>query len=164
MIGGFYTAYVLAFFPIHEMACYDGVLVIRCRIGRDVWGGICFGSIILGDSRIEAEINNDLFMHEFGHTLQSRDVGPIYLFKYGIPSLLSAYGHGRHANHPVERDANQRAFEWFSRKDGFTTWADDFNPLPQNGKKLRIKWWEFLPPHFPFMHLYKAVKMRNKKS
>lgn len=164
VIGGWYTCFIMAFFPIHEMACFDGVLVIKCRIGRDAWGGICFGSIILGDCRIAAEINNSLFMHEFGHTLQSRDVGPIYLFKYGIPSLLSAYGTGRHACHPVEEDANQRAFEWFSQRDTFKNWENDFNPLPKDGVKMPIKWWEFLPPHFPLMHLYKAIRMRNQRS
>ena len=135
LFGASYTLLILLFCKIYEMQIYDGVMVIRCRIGHDYWGGICFGSIILGDSRIKAEINNALFMHEFGHVLQSRQVGPIYLFKYGIPSLLSAYGEGRHNHHPVERDANQRACDWFSQKEGFHSWENDFNPLPESGRK-----------------------------
>jgi hypothetical protein len=159
ILGGWYALFVIAFWHIEEMQCYNGVLVIKCHIGSSVWGGICFGSIILGDSRIDAEINNRLFMHEFGHTLQSRAVGPIYLFKYGIPSLMSAYSDGVHQQHPVEKDANLRAHKWFAKQKGFEEWDLSFNPLPENDRTMPIKWWEFLPPHFPFMHLYKAVKM-----
>ena len=34
--------------------------------------------------------NNPLFMHEYGHTFDSREMGPMYLFTIGIPSAKSA--------------------------------------------------------------------------
>jgi hypothetical protein len=139
----------------------DGVVVLRGW--RDVrgWGGICFGTVILGDERIAAQLNNRLYMHEFGHTLQSRAVGPIYLLKYGLPSLLSAAGRGTHNQHPVERDANARACDYFSKQPGFETWPADFNPLPADGSYIPVHGWEFLPPIFPFRHLWLAYRDRD---
>ncbi len=142
----------------------DGVTVIRGWSDVKSWGGICFGTVILGDDRIASELNNRLYMHEYGHTLQSRSSGPIYLFKYGIPSLLSARGVGVHRLHPVERDANQRACAYFSQQAGFTCWNDDFNPLPKDGRCLPIHWWEYIPPMFPLHQLYLAILDRNGRS
>jgi hypothetical protein len=33
--------------------------------------------------------HDPLFIHEFGHTIQSKFLGPLYLKKVGVPSLLS---------------------------------------------------------------------------
>lgn len=101
-------------------------------------------------------------MHEFGHSLQSREVGPIYLFKYGIPSLLSAYSDKVHRLNPVEKDANIRAFNWFSMQKGFDCWDANFNPLPENRMPLKVRWWEFFPPVFPVVHIYQAFKVRSE--
>ena len=36
------------------------------------------------------EMRNPLYMHEYGHTIDSRILGLSYLFAIGIPSLNSA--------------------------------------------------------------------------
>lgn len=161
MVGGAAGTYALLAMHVESVEVYDGVTVIQCWKSRRCWGGICFGSVILGDERIKAEVNNPLFMHEFGHTLQSRASGPIYLFKYGVPSVLSVRGKGRHNQHPVEQDANLRAFEYFKQHPGFSPWPAANNPLPPSGVTMGIHWWEFLPPLFPVAHFYVAYRDRN---
>ena len=48
--------------------------------------GISLGDYIIFDSRIElSEID---VLHEYGHQLQSRFLGPLYLLIVGIPSLI----------------------------------------------------------------------------
>lgn len=160
-VGGAAGTYALLALHVESVETYDGVAVIKCWRNRPCWGGISFGSVILGDEHIAAKINNPLFMHEFGHALQSRASGPIYLFKYGIPSLMSVRGNGIHNRHPVEQDANQRACEYFKNRPGFAPWPMANNPLPPSGGTLGIHWWEFLPPLFPVAHLYIAYRDRN---
>ena len=52
--------------------------------------GITLGSYIAGGNSIEADPNNSLFQHEYGHYLQSQEMGLAYLAKVGIPSIRSA--------------------------------------------------------------------------
>lgn len=52
------------------------------------WGGISLGIfIIMSGSRDEKWIKNTM-IHEYGHTIQSLILGPLYLFLIGIPSLI----------------------------------------------------------------------------
>ena len=68
-------------------------------------GGISLGKyIILGD-KWEKSVR-----HEYGHCIQSRMLGPLYLIVVGIPSLIHA-GFCRCANHDY--------FDFFTEK-----WAD----------------------------------------
>lgn len=52
-------------------------------------GGISLGRYIIL-ARKYWEGNGDTELHEYGHALQSRYLGPLYLFVIGIPSLLWA--------------------------------------------------------------------------
>ncbi len=82
----------------------EGVTVME---GGGIGGSISFGSHIMLYPGYPAKAGHYLFMHEFGHSLQSRDSGPLYLFKYGIPSLLTnnfAW---------MEKDANLRSVLFF---------------------------------------------------
>jgi hypothetical protein len=84
---------------------------------------------------------NALFMHEYGHYIQSQEYGWNYLFKVGIPSLMSAMdseiigGNGNPDNittHGVswyERDANRRAALYF-QKYGVNWKGKDFYKYP----------------------------------
>jgi hypothetical protein len=83
--------------------------------------------IELFDSTTDHNSDNDLFVHEFGHTYQSRITGLAYLFKYGIPS---AAGGGL-----SETDANRRGYlnlrtDPYDQEKGYSE------------KPNRIKWWE----------------------
>lgn len=150
-------------FKILAITHFDGAIVLAVDTGRPTWGGICFGTVILGDKRIKGEVNNHLFMHEFGHSLQSRAAGPLYLFKYGLPSLRSAMSRGVHYLHPVEQDANLRALTYFSQQPGFTRWIFEFNPIMRGSSIMQNKWWEYLPLVYPFLPLSRAFQSQKMK-
>ena len=53
-------------------------------------GGISLGDYIILNKHRESSIR-----HEWGHSIQSRALGPLYLIIIGIPSLLWAMMYGR---------------------------------------------------------------------
>ena len=82
------------------------------------WGAMTIGSYIIGCNSIRADETNRLFQHEYGHYLQSQELGPSYLTKVAIPSLFSAYKARKdpsykHKHFATEQDANIRAFKYF---------------------------------------------------
>ena len=59
-----------------------------------------------------------------------------YYNRVGIPSIFSK--ENRHTYHPVEQDANRRAFMYFNREvDGFYTSSEEFADLG------RTEGWDF---------------------
>jgi hypothetical protein len=79
---------------------------------------------------------NELYMHEYGHYLQSQDYGWGYLFSVGIKSLFSAMNSKRISayltTHKVkwyEINANVRGFEYFKRFYGLEKWETSSFPL-----------------------------------
>jgi hypothetical protein len=117
---------------VKSVKYYDGATVLRTK-GH--WGAITIGSYIIGDNSIRAKINNPLFMHEYGHYLQSQSSGWFYLPRYGIPSFWNAATHGpnQHRKFSVEKDANLRAYSYFRTKRGFEGW--DFYTHPISSTK-----------------------------
>ncbi len=123
---------------------YGGVETVEYRYGATVvqtnsnnWGAVTLGGYITGNNSIRADANNPLFQHEYGHYLQSREMGWAYFPRVGIPSVLSSHDH---EFHPVEQDANRRAFLYFNKyMDGFYKtyeerhenrgWNFNYNPL-----------------------------------
>jgi RHS repeat-associated protein len=73
-------------------------------------------------------LTNPLYMHEYGHYIQSREQGWGYLFTIGIPSLISAATSKKIENDPydrwthdffgVEMEANMRASFYFGKHYG----------------------------------------------
>lgn len=138
---------------------------------RTSWGAVTLGNYIIGDKDIEANVENELFQHEYGHYIQSQKFGWYYLSRYGVPSALSKGEAKDHHKHPVEQDANIRAYQYFSKNvDGFysedeygnpdTKWSFLANPilgyrrnLPYSHEKnqeimanglLRLGWHDYL--------------------
>ena len=133
------------------------------------WGAFTIGNFINGNRGIQASIENSLFRHEYGHYLQSMSWGPLYIPRFGLPSLWDAIGDETLA-YPVEVDANKRAFNYFSKYiNGFTTydeqsnywtskWKFEVNPISSdynlnNARSgmsswkeglLRFKWYDFI--------------------
>ncbi|GHV28403.1 hypothetical protein FACS1894176_10930 [Bacteroidia bacterium] len=77
-------------------------------------------------------LNDPMYMHEYGHTLDSQGWGPLYLFAIGIPSAISAWTSdyiskwdGKYITNPhglyehdvywTERRANKRAAKYFKK-------------------------------------------------
>ncbi|MFD2034509.1 hypothetical protein ACFSKL_06900 [Belliella marina] len=126
-------------------------------------GGISLGSYITGRSgAIQADENNWLFQHEYGHVLQSRSLGLAYLGRVGLPSLFDNDAYGSHDLHPVEQDANLKAFLYFNKhirgfyespsdsgqpnaykpNDG-RGWNFTRNPLDPNRTGRRGQYWDY---------------------
>lgn len=113
---------------------YDGATVVN--IGWVGTSAFTLGSYISGGSRLEANPSNALFQHEYGHYLQSQAVGPFYLGKFGIPSLLSMInGRTKHKYYKTEQDANVRALKYWEKKfpgfskDEVNGWQRSKNPI-----------------------------------
>ena len=132
-IGGFLTAQSFNTFclkgGVESVDYLYGATVVKTRDDGE-WG-VTQGSFIVGSNGIAADPNNSIFQHEYGHYLQSQEMGLGYYSRVGIPSLLSRSAE-RHRFHPVEQDANRRAFEYFSKHvDGF--YENSLDPLSDLG-------------------------------
>ena len=74
-----------------------------------------------------------LYMHEYGHTIDSRSYGPAYLFAIGIPSLISVSNNApvpgkiawSHDYKPYEMRANRNAVKYFGKYYG-VSWSNPY--------------------------------------
>lgn len=107
-------------------------------------GGIALGSFIIIDLQKSPVINihpidersvpeRILIRHEYGHLLQSIASGPLYIFKYGIPSILTQGW--------TEKDADYRS-------DRELLLTEQILPVFSNHRSQRRvidpRWWEFV--------------------
>jgi hypothetical protein len=113
--------------------------------------------------------------------LQSQDLGWSYLFKVGIPSLVSAAKKdGNHKYKHFEQDANRRAFMYFNKNvDGFYQteeqnqanrdaglrigWDFDKNPLDVNriGSNSRRQYLDYY--NLEHRDLINTLRLKNVK-
>lgn len=88
-----------------------------------------------------ADWRDHLFVHEYGHYVQSQQHGPLYMFSVAIPSLQSAIlqtktpKSPRHGDRWFEADASYKGSAYFdkyygSAKDGYT--VDDADYFDKN--------------------------------
>ena len=133
-VGGFLTAHSYNTFGlqggVEEVDYWGGATTVTTR--NDGWGAVAQGSYIVGDSDLDANPHNPLFQHEYGHYLQSQSMGLAYYPRVGIPSIRSQ---GIHDFHPVEQDANRRAFLCFNENvEGFQDDTQLANNDPNNNR------------------------------
>ncbi|NWO28349.1 hypothetical protein HW279_00090 [Capnocytophaga sp. oral taxon 903] len=102
--------------------------------------GITIGSFI--KMRINGKIEGDfteyvlthpLFMHEYGHYIDSQRMGLTYLINVGIPSLATANS-STHKEDWYEMNANKNAERYFRKHYGNRVIWDD-NKYPRKRKK-----------------------------
>jgi RHS repeat-associated protein len=133
---------------VDKVDYYKGRTIIRLTgdyIGHNQFEGISFGNYVFGNNIAlnpnDAGYNLNLFAHEFGHTYQSKITGPLYLFKYGIPSAVFQGS--------SEDDANRRGFGNL----GISQPTTGFYSRNANNP---YKWWEsgLAPILWPFMWLW----------
>ena len=126
---------------VDDVEYYDGATVMSGNFYGRTGEAVTLGCYINGYSTLSANPNNHLFQHEYGHYLQSQEMGIAYLNRVGIPSAFSNHNH---KFHPVEQDANRRGFLYFNKHiDGFYKteedmnnewgWDFDINPLNVDG-------------------------------
>ena len=109
---------------------HGGATVIN--YGDKRFGAFTIGSYIIGDITIQANADDILFQHEYGHYLQSETVGPAYLYVFALPSLFSAIknGHNGHKAFYTEIDSNRRAYEYWKRTImNYEGWNNESNPV-----------------------------------
>lgn len=142
LLGMEFSKLNLIFHDVDKIRYYDGATYVINKKGNAAGTtGSTLGSFIniTTDESIPmdegkfAPYAHPVYAHEYGHYLQSQSVGPGYLFKYGIPSVidfyknknneasyLNRYGYvlsiNKHHIHDAEIDANQRAAQYFSKK------------------------------------------------
>ena len=116
--------------------------------------GVSIGSFINVDIREKIEGNfteyvlkHPLFMHEYGHYIDSQRMGLTYLFNVGIPSIFSAMSNKKadnglymHNYRWYEMNANKNAERYFNKHYG-----------------NRVDWTRFEPPYgkYPTKNLKK---------
>jgi RHS repeat-associated protein len=165
-IGLFSMMYMNIIKPDLQATHFDGATVVTGLSANKNSPGVAvtLGSYIYGNSsQLWAGTDNQLFMHEYGHYIQGQKSGPLFLFKYGIPSLLTEnfdtpWGLGFAGSHDdfwVEQDANARAWDYFSKNHGLTSWDDTIDP---RGEIRNAKWWE----HALYIFDPLAIVRRNR--
>ena len=86
--------------------------------------GVTIGYFTSGPNGYTADWRDHLFVHEYGHYIQSQRHGPLYLFSVAIPSGLSALIHNKtqgsinHRNRWFEADASYKGAEYFDKYYG----------------------------------------------
>lgn len=122
---------------ISGVALSNGIAVLSGNI--PLANGVALGSYIIVTSRysgtdthLDVSERNSYMMvlirHELGHTMQSRLSGPLYLFKYGIPSAMSQGW--------TEKDAEFRSDRYllinFGLPPVFSSYEKDYRPARAN--------------------------------
>ena len=69
---------------------YNGATLVSLVMPESGPNGMTLGPYINGKNLVANPNTDDVFAHEYGHTIQSRLIGSCYLFAVGLPSLVSA--------------------------------------------------------------------------
>lgn len=119
----------------YSLFSVNGQVVFYGNFGKSISGerAITLGSFIVGNRHTEADPHNTTFQHEYGHYLQSQEMGLGYMFGVGIPSFISAIKGDGHRYKSFERDANWKAFIYFNKH------VDDFYTSPEDWEEQRAK-------------------------
>lgn len=126
---------------IHEADYYKRALVCQGYFMNG--GGIALGSFIFIDLHKALPIKIEplderkplkiLIRHEYGHLLQSSKSGPLFIFKYGLPSLLYQGW--------TEIDCDNRADTVLLNEEGMRPVFRNYN---KNAMPVNPKYWEYL--------------------
>ncbi len=57
-------------------------------IEKENFGGVSLGMFIFVNAKIEGDRLHDIKIHEYGHTVQTMILGPLWLFVIGLPSII----------------------------------------------------------------------------
>jgi hypothetical protein len=114
-----------------------GYGVTAVDIGLEYGNAITIGNYSAGPHGYKADWRDHLFVHEYGHYVQSQQHGLAYLLTIGIPSLQSAILQTQHPNAPqhddrwFEADASYKGMSYFDKyygtgKIGYINGSPDF--------------------------------------
>ena len=100
---------------------------------EDFMGGVSLGRYVFTNMQ-DGMIS---YRHEFGHSIQSLILGPLYLIIIGIPSSLLAYN--------ISDALNKRYYWFYTEKwaDSIAGIDDSIDRLTSTGRpKRNPKWWK----------------------
>jgi hypothetical protein len=123
---------------VDNVEFFDGATLVNRSNSGAGHSGMTLSPFILG-TNLKASITDKIFMHEYGHTLQSAQWGPLYL---PIPALFSGVdeltgGENRwplntnykwHDIRWYERQANKYASNYFQNNYN-VEWDEEYNPI-----------------------------------
>jgi hypothetical protein len=83
-------------------------------------GAMTIGNYIFGPENFKPDFRDHLFVHEYGHYIQSQIWGPFYIPLIGIPSFESAFfsSSERHRSRWFEAQASRLAANYFDKYFG----------------------------------------------
>ncbi len=121
LIGWFYSVMRALAGQVDCVVVFDGITFVTkkdCKYSMGVslgtFVGLWAGSWMKGEGE-RYVLGNQICMHEFGHTVDSRRFGWLYLLIIGLPSLLNAVGKGDHNVFWTETRANRHAKRYFGK-------------------------------------------------
>ncbi|MBQ8675815.1 MAG: hypothetical protein IJ528_06280 [Bacteroidaceae bacterium] len=103
----------------------DGMLAIAGPTG-DNNSAFTIGHYSFGPNGYRGTWQDNLFVHEYGHYIQSQQWGPAYIYSIGAPSLVSATiarmnSNYNHSSKWFEIDASTKGAKYFDKKYGPTS-------------------------------------------
>lgn len=140
---------------VDDVSYYGGATLVNKNDNSGWRWGLTLGPYINSKNVAADPYTDDIFRHEFGHTLQSRLIGPLYLTHVGIPSFIGSglenIGLNDHNREWYETQANRMSERYFSNHDpgALTALQWDDNEYPRN---YNPNWyWLFAHPPVPFI-------------
>ena len=141
---------------VDNVEYYGGATLVNRNNKNILPWGLTLGPYINSNRVVADPYTDDVFRHEYGHTLQSRLVGPLYLTSVAIPSGIGAFlDYKLHINNHdrewYETQANRMSERYFRNQDpgalDALPWDDNLYP-----RKYNPTWyWIFAHPPIPFM-------------
>lgn len=141
MVGSAYTHFQNATGKVDRVDFFGGATFATNENNSSISGngsGVSLGNFVNINISGEIEgvfdtylLNNGLYMHEYGHYLDSQTLGLNYLYIIGVPSLFSALeDDGDHNYYWTEKRANGFAAQYFGYYFG-VNWSSFENKYPR---------------------------------
>ena len=121
VIGDLFVSTANAFGAVNNVTHNYGITAVDMGLNS---GAITIGNYTSGPKGYTADWHDHLFVHEYGHYIQSQQHGPLYLLTIGVPSLQSAILQTKNPNSPrhdirwFEADASYKGAEYFDKYYG----------------------------------------------
>lgn len=133
LVGWLYTLFRALVGQVDRVDSFGGI-TFATKVKGTGCMGVSLGTFVdlwdghwLHDGEGGLVLNNQLCMHEFGHTGDSQRFGPLYLPVIGLTSLISAMGKGDHNSYWTEIRANRHAKKYFGKRYGIE-WSEKGYP------------------------------------
>lgn len=150
VLGNLYSHFRNGTRQVDNVEYWHGATLVNSN-GEEKWG-LTLGPYINSE---DMKVGDDMFRHEYGHTLQSKLHGPHYITHVGVPSLigstLNQIGWHNHDNEWNEIQANKMSYKYLMKRDPQTlNEKTSGNPWNYEYKLEYVIDWYFLlfPPSY----------------